>query len=413
MDGVCLAGDAGAVCLKRGGQRTAPQNGQVRFRRRPQIVKRMQHAEGSFRHQRAAIQPHAPHGFGDPHGVAAEQRVVLRRTQVARHTQLHHKVVHQLLRARLVQPARGQVPLEIDIQKRAHAAQAHGRAVLLLDGPKVAEVGPLHGLAGTLRRAADVAAVQRGHIPQLAQKVDLPPDLLDETDVLVRHRAAAQLRLVLFLFLDQSVCPVERHAAVIADDPAPAICVGQARDQAAVPGRTGLLVVHAEYAVVVGGAVGELLLHLPGKLIAVGPAGLPRHADASERIHTALQRPVRLQADDQLVVFVQIARLVIEQGGHRLGVHIQHAAELLLQLHQALQLMHQCLRARCCRRQERFISSVGCIVFLDKIPHIDAALPRPGRKPFPCLAHFLYLLFAHTPRRRGPFSFLYRPGGGH
>ena len=52
-------------------------------------------------------------------------------------------------------------------------------------------------------------------------------------------------------------------------------------------------------------------------------------------------------------------------------------------------------------------------VFLDKIPHIDAALPRPGRKPFPCLAHFLYLLFAHTPRRRGPFSFLYRPGGGH
>ena len=47
------------------------------------------------------------------------------------------------------------------------------------------------------------------------------------------------------------------------------------------------------------------------------------------------------------------------------------------------------------------------------VDRIDAALPRPGRKPFPCLAHFLYLLFAHTPRRRGPFSFLYRPGGGH
>ena len=44
-----------------------------------------------------------------------------------------------------------EVALEIDIQEGGGAAQAHGGAVLLLDGGKIAEVQPLNGLLRVLR----------------------------------------------------------------------------------------------------------------------------------------------------------------------------------------------------------------------------------------------------------------------
>ena len=81
----------------------------------------MQHPEGVFRDQRPPVLPDASDAFGDPHGVAAEQLVILRRPQVPRHPQLHDEVIHQLLGALFGKDPPVHVPLEIDVEEGAGA----------------------------------------------------------------------------------------------------------------------------------------------------------------------------------------------------------------------------------------------------------------------------------------------------
>ena len=71
----------------------------------PRLVERVQHAVAAPGHQRAAVEVHAADAFGRPVGVAAEQRIVVRRAQEADDAQLLHQLVDQLLRAGL-RPAR-------------------------------------------------------------------------------------------------------------------------------------------------------------------------------------------------------------------------------------------------------------------------------------------------------------------
>ena len=58
------------------------------------------------------------------------------------------KVVHDLLRLGLGQDAGLEVALKVDVEEGRGAAEAHRRAVLLLDAGEVAEVQPLHGFPG-------------------------------------------------------------------------------------------------------------------------------------------------------------------------------------------------------------------------------------------------------------------------
>ena len=108
----------------------------------------MQDAEAGLGHQRAAVHAHAADGLRHPDGVAAEQLVILGGAQEAHDAQLHHEVVHDLLDFLFGDKPLLQVALEINIQEGGHAAQAHRRAVLLLDGAQVAEIGPLHRFPG-------------------------------------------------------------------------------------------------------------------------------------------------------------------------------------------------------------------------------------------------------------------------
>ena len=151
----------------------------------------MQHAEAVFGDQRAAILPHAAHGLGDPHGVAAEQRVVAGGAQVPRQAQLDDEVVHDLLGLLLAERALGEIPLEVDIQEGGDAPQAHGRAVLLLDGRQIAEIQPLHRFARIACGRADIHTVNLRHGFQLFQKVDLAVQFFCQTDVFLVHVALA------------------------------------------------------------------------------------------------------------------------------------------------------------------------------------------------------------------------------
>ena len=302
---------------------------------------------------------------------------------MAGHAQLHHKVVHQLLGALLGEDAGGQVPLEVDVQEGAHPAQAHGRAVLLLDGAEVAKVQPLHRLAGIGGGAADVEAVQFGHACQLVQKVNLPPHFLDEADDFVGHGLGVQLGHVLALFFHQFVHAVKGHPAVVADDTAPAVGVGQAGDEAAVAGGAGLGAVDPEHAVVVGGAVAELFLDFVREFIPVGLAGAAGHADPAEGVDAPLQRLVGLQAHDELVLFVQIPGGEGQKAHHRFGVHLQNAALFPLGGHQSLQLFHQPLGAAGGTGEKLVVTCIRFVVFFDKIPNVDFLLPRAGHEILP------------------------------
>ena len=107
----------------------------------------------------AAILAHAADCLGDPHRVAAEQLVIVRRTQVARHAQVQHEIVHDLLRLSFGHKTRIYVALEVYIKECGRAAQTHRRAVLLLDGGEVGHIQPLHRFLGVFGGTGYVEAV--------------------------------------------------------------------------------------------------------------------------------------------------------------------------------------------------------------------------------------------------------------
>ena len=153
-------------------------------------------------------------------------------------------------------------------------------------------------------------------------------------------------------------------------------------------GGFGLVGVHPEHPVVVGGAVLEFIFHLLGELIAVSLTGFPGHAKAAEGVDPPLEGPVGLKAHNDLFLLVQVAGLVGGEGGDGLGVHIQHPAELLLQPEQALQFVHQAFCPICGRGEEAFIPQIGGVVLLDKIPQVDLLLPVPAFESLPsCKFH--------------------------
>ena len=284
LEGVGVAGDLGGEPLPVLRQMSAPQHSQVGLGSGPQVVEGLEHAEAGLGHQGTAVLAHAAHALGDPHGVAAEQLVVFGGAQVPGHTQFQHKVVEDFLGFALGEKARLQIPLKVDVQEGGHTAQAHGGAVLLLDGGQVPEVQPLHGFPGVAGRAGDVVAVHLGHHLHVLQGLDLVVELLRRPDGGGAHHAVPQGDFVGFLLFDQPVDAVQCHPAVVADDASPAVGVGQAGDKPHVAGGLDFRGVGGEHAVVVGLVVFKLLLDLGGDLIAIGFAGGAHHAHAAKGV---------------------------------------------------------------------------------------------------------------------------------
>ena len=153
-----VAADLDAVALEGGRHMVRPENRDVRFGRRTEIVKRVQHPIAAFGHQCAPIQIHAADALGCPVGIAAEQRIIFGRAEEADDAQLLHQLVPELLRPRFVQNAVLQIALDIDIEEARDAADRHRRAIGLLDRAEIGEISPLERLLrirGGLRYVAD------------------------------------------------------------------------------------------------------------------------------------------------------------------------------------------------------------------------------------------------------------------
>ena len=195
-----------------------------------------------------------------------------------------HKVVEDLLGLLLGEDAGLQVPLKVDVQEGGHPAQAHGGAVLLLDGGKIPKVQPLNGLPGVFGWAGNVIAVHLGHGFHVLQGLDLVVELLRRPDGGRAHHAVAQGDLIGLLLLNQPVDAVQGHPAVISDNPPPAVGVGQAGNQSHMAGGLDLRGIGGEHAVVVGLVIFEFLLNLGGNLTAIGLAGGAHHAHAAKGV---------------------------------------------------------------------------------------------------------------------------------
>ena len=368
-------------------QTGGPQHRQVGLRRGAQILQRVQVTVGHFGDHVPPVDAHAADGFRHPLRVAGEQVVVFGRAGKLDEPELHDEVVHKLLDLPLGVNARRKVALGVHVQERGGAAQAHGRAVLLLYRRKIPEVQPLDGLTGVLRRTGDIEAVDLPQLFQVVQRADLLAELLPLADDVGIHDDAGGVLLVPFV-LDQPVHAVQRHTAVIADDAAPTVGVRQAGDDMAGAAGPHFGRICVEHARVVRFAVCCKKFHdLRVHMIAVVLAGLLRHADAAVGHQRPLERLFRLKAHDGLFLLVQIARRVGGDGGDDAGVHVQHAARLALGSGKLQHLLPKRLRVLRRPGKERVVPVIGCIIFLDEVPDVDFFFPYAGHKAGPFVSH--------------------------
>ena len=110
----------------------------------------MQVSERGLCDHRRSVYRHAADGLSYPGRVAREERIVLGCSCELYKTQLHYEMVDILLRLLFGDKPSVKVTLDIDVNKRGCSAQRHSRAVLLLDGSKVAEIQPLDSLFSVL-----------------------------------------------------------------------------------------------------------------------------------------------------------------------------------------------------------------------------------------------------------------------
>ena len=168
-----VAADLDAVALEGRGHMVRPENRDVRLGRRTEIVKRVQHPVAALGHQSASIQIHSADAFGCPIGIAAEQRIVVRRAEEPDDTELLHQLVPELLRPRFVQNAFLEIALDVDVQEARDAADRHRRAVRFLDRAQIGEIGPLERLLGIRGGLRYVAIVELGHRGQVLERAHL------------------------------------------------------------------------------------------------------------------------------------------------------------------------------------------------------------------------------------------------
>ena len=383
LDGGGEDGGLGAEALEVDRQPGGPEHRQVGLGGGAQVLQGVEIPVGHPGDHAPAVDAHAADGFGDPGGVAGEEGIVLGSAGELDQPQLHDEVVHKLLNLLLGEGAGGQVPLGVDVQEGGGAAQAHGRAVLLLDGGQVAEVEPLDGLLHVGGGPGDVKAVDLPQLLELLEGLDLLAQLLPLPGDAGVHDDAGGVLLVL-LVLNEPVHAVEGHAAVVAHDAAPSVGVGQAGDDVAGAAGPHLGGVGVEYALVVGLAVlGEELHDLGVHMVAVLLTGLHRHADAAVGLQGPLEGLVGLEAHDFLSALVQIARPVGGDGGDDAGVHVQHAALLPLLAGQVHDLVPQGLGVLGGTGQEGLVAVIGGVILLDEVPDIDLLLPHAGGEGVP------------------------------
>ena len=375
----------------------------------------MQHPEGRLGHQGAAVLAHAAQRLGDPYRVAGEQLVVLGRAQEADDPPFDHHVVDELLRLLLGQLAGAQVALDVNVPEGRQPAGRHCRAVLLLDGSEIAEIGPLHGFARRRGRPRNVVAVVRRHLLQFLERADLLGKFLAQTDHVLGRMAVIELVPLTLLVGDQEIHAVQCDPTIVANDAAAPVGIGQAGDDVRRPRLADVRRIGVEHAVVVGLAVlGEDFAQERIGLVAVGFEAVCHHAPAAERHDRPLERRLGLQPDDQFVRLVDVAGRVRQDAGRHLR-DVEDAFFPLLH-EQRLQGLPDAARTVGGPLQEGGVALVRRVIALDELAHVNSILPASRREAAPrgdvvliagsfqLGCHGLLLgLIMESPARAGPF----------
>ena len=98
------------------------------------------------------------------------------------------------------------------------------------------------------------------------------------------------------------------------------------------------------------------------------------HAQAAEREDRPFEGLICLQADDDLVIPIDVAGLMRQHGRRSLDINSKYAP-LLLVPEIGLELGPNRLGAFRCRRQEFFVARIGRHIADDEVAHIDADAP--------------------------------------
>ena len=218
-------------------------------------------------------------------------------------------------------------------------------------------------------------AIGACHLHQSAERANLLGEFLPVPDDLGGGGAAVQGGLLGPLGREKPVHAVQRHPAVVADDPAPPVRVRQAGDDVGAAGREDLGRVGVEDAVVMGLAVpGENLPDRRIQGVSVSGEALLHHPQAAVGHDRAAQRRVGLQPDDELVLPVDVAGRVAGDRRRDARIDVVDTTRLLIVEHGA-QARPQRAGAPGRPGQERRVPAVRGYVGLDEVADVDPVLP--------------------------------------
>ena len=234
----------------------------------------------------------------------------------------------------------------------------------------------------------DIAAVAGRHLLHLLQRAPLFGQLFAQAQGGLQRLAALkgwlQVGKLQLTFANQIADAVQRDAAVIADDPSAAIAVRQPGQHPRLATAQHIRGIDVKYPLIVGLAQRRKLILKGGiHFAAIGLEGAFDHIDAAKRMQGALQRLVRLQADDLFQRLVDIARRVGGDGGGDIGVEIHRRMGGVLDADPGHHLLPE--GGGRWRRvgEERLIALVRGVVMLNKVADVDLRLPRRTAKALP------------------------------
>ena len=151
--------------------------------------------------------------------------VVFGGAEKANDTPLNDQVVDDFLGLGLSQRTLTQIALEVNVPEGGQPTRGHGRAVLLFNGGKIGEVGPLNCLACVAGWRRDVVAVTGCHLFQFLQRADLLREFLTQPNHFFSRMTVVQFALLSLLVSDEKVQPIERNTSIVADDSTAAVGV--------------------------------------------------------------------------------------------------------------------------------------------------------------------------------------------
>ena len=250
---------------------------------------------------------------------------------------------------------------------------------------------------GGLRGLRDIEAIRLSHDLELLQGLDLLGVLLAVACPVLGEAEVAHCALGCFLLSDEVIHAIEGHAAVVADDAAAAVGIRQAGNDVGGTRCADARGVDIEDCIVVGLAVArEDLLDLRVGFLTGFLDGLLDHAPTTVGHHGALERRIRLQANDDVIVLGNVPSREGIDIARGVGIHVEDALLALDGQVILLQMIPHALRLLGGSSKEGGVPVIRGVVALDKITNVNVFSPRAGLKALPCLElHRLFRCGGH------------------